>query len=68
MQIDPTNSKILNLVQKLGKLVHSQSKRYTTMCLLMSGHNKDYIRIGMYYLTIDFRIAMDANNFIILIN
>ena len=29
---------------------------------------KEYIHIGMYYLIIDFRIAMDANNFIVRIN
>jgi len=38
------------------------------MYLLASGHNKVYIHIGMYCLIIDFRIAVDANNFILKIN
>ena len=38
------------------------------MYLLALDHNNEYIYIGMYYLIIDFRIAMDANNFILKIN
>ena len=35
--------------------------------LLMSSHNKEYI-YGTYYLTVDFCVAMDTNNFILRIN
>ena len=33
----------------------------------MSSHNKEYIQ-GTYYLTVDFCVAMDTNNFILRIN
>ena len=45
--------------------MHSQSKRYTTIYLLTLGHNKKYIHVGTYYLTVDFCVAMDTNNFIL---
>jgi len=48
--------------------MHSQSKHYTTIYLLTSSHNKEYIHVGTYYLTVDFCVAMDTNNFILRIN